>query len=137
MELLERSSFLDVLAGYAAEAKRGSGRLVLVSGEAGIGKTALCAEFARAVYAEDATVLYGRCDEELGVPYQPWIEALTHLVRGAPQAVTRRDAGELAGLVPAVRDVLPGVGASVAAIGQARQFPFCPSSCGEMRARKR
>ena len=33
MELLERSSFLDALAGYAAEARQGGGRLVLVSGE--------------------------------------------------------------------------------------------------------
>lgn len=92
----------------------GPAELVLVSGEAGIGKTELCAEFARVVYATDATVLYGRCDEDLGVPYQPWIEALTLLVRAAPQVVPRREAGELAGLVPAVREVLPGVGASTA-----------------------
>jgi MoxR-like ATPase len=45
MELLERSSFLDALADYAAEARHGSGRLVLVSGESGIGKTALVEAF--------------------------------------------------------------------------------------------
>src|ERR1700758_3670305 len=45
MELLERSSFLGALAGYAAEARNGSGRLVLVSGESGIGQTALVEAF--------------------------------------------------------------------------------------------
>ncbi len=45
MELLERASFLDTLAGYAREARQGDGRLVLVSGESGMGKTALLEAF--------------------------------------------------------------------------------------------
>ena len=47
MELMERASFLQTLAEYADEARRGEGRLVLVSGESGIGKTALLEEFQR------------------------------------------------------------------------------------------
>src|SRR5262249_45131964 len=47
MELLERVSFLATLAEYAGGARQGDGRLVLVSGESGIGKTALLEEFAR------------------------------------------------------------------------------------------
>jgi len=39
MELLEREPSLALLAGYAAEARRGEGRLVLLDGEAGVGKT--------------------------------------------------------------------------------------------------
>jgi predicted ATPase len=39
MELLERAAFLQTLAEYAGEAQRGTGRLVLVSGESGMGKT--------------------------------------------------------------------------------------------------
>src|SRR5690348_11789046 len=60
MELLERSSFLDVLAGYADEAKHGSGRLVLVSGESGIGKTALIEAFRAQL--DGARWLWGACD---------------------------------------------------------------------------
>ena len=60
MELLERSSFLDTLAGYAAEARQGSGRLVLVSGESGIGKTALVEEFQAQL--DGARWLWGGCD---------------------------------------------------------------------------
>ena len=41
MVLLERESFQTSLTEYADAAKRGSGRLALVSGEAGVGKTSL------------------------------------------------------------------------------------------------
>ena len=47
MELLERAEFLRTLAEYASEARLGDGRLVLVSGESGIGKTALVEAFQR------------------------------------------------------------------------------------------
>ena len=47
MKLLERASFLQTLAEYAGEARKGDGRLVLVSGESGMGKTALLEEFQR------------------------------------------------------------------------------------------
>jgi len=60
MELLERSSFLDALAGYAAEARDGSGRLVLVSGESGIGKTAMVEAFQAQL--DGARWLWGACD---------------------------------------------------------------------------
>jgi predicted ATPase len=46
MPLLERESALDALGGWFAEARAGRGRLVLVGGEAGVGKTALVEEFA-------------------------------------------------------------------------------------------
>jgi class 3 adenylate cyclase len=115
---------LDVFVGRDAELaelierfhklREGPVQLVMVSGDAGIGKTELCAKFARVAFAADAMVLSGRCDEDLGVPYQPWIEALTDLVRAVPQVVNRRDAGELVGLVPAVREAVPGVGTSTA-----------------------
>ncbi len=60
MKLLERESFLETLAEYAAEARQGGGRLVLVSGESGIGKTALVDEFQRRL--KGARWLWGACD---------------------------------------------------------------------------
>jgi DNA-binding SARP family transcriptional activator len=56
-------------------------RAVIVGGEAGIGKTRLAAELARAVHDDGALVLYGRCDEGLAVPYQPFVEALRPAAR--------------------------------------------------------
>jgi predicted ATPase len=60
MELLERESFLDALAEYAREARQGDGRLVLVSGESGIGKTALLEEFQQRL--KGVRSLWGACD---------------------------------------------------------------------------
>lgn len=60
MELLERESFLQSLAEYAGDATRGNGRLVLVAGESGMGKTALLQAFER--HTTDARWLWGACD---------------------------------------------------------------------------
>lgn len=65
----------------------GERRVVLVSGEPGVGETALAAEFAREAFDNGAVVLYGRSDDDLGIPYQPWAEVLTHLVGHAPDDV--------------------------------------------------
>ena len=60
MELLEREPFLDELDGYAKDAASGTGRLVLVAGEAGIGKTSLVDAFRGAHPA--MRWLWGACD---------------------------------------------------------------------------
>ncbi len=60
MKLLERESALQSLGEAFAEAHAGRGRTVLVSGEAGIGKTALVAEFAAS--QSHARVLWGGCE---------------------------------------------------------------------------
>jgi DNA-binding CsgD family transcriptional regulator len=61
MPLLERESALDALGGWFSEARAGRGRVVLVGGEAGVGKTALVTEFA-ARHRQAARVLWGACD---------------------------------------------------------------------------
>jgi len=50
--------------------------LVFLAGEAGIGKTTLAARFAEELGA--GSVLFGRCDEDPIVPYQPFVEAFRH-----------------------------------------------------------
>ena len=61
MELLERDAPLKNLADSMREAAAGDGRVTLVYGEAGIGKTALAESFLAAHRAE-ARILVGRCD---------------------------------------------------------------------------
>lgn len=56
----------------AGKAESAAPRQVVFSGEPGIGKTRLAVEFARTAHELGAVVLYGRCDEDLGVAYQPW-----------------------------------------------------------------
>ena len=60
MQLLERESSLASLAGYAQEARRGEGRLVLVAGEAGVGKSALVERLERDL--PEARWSWGACD---------------------------------------------------------------------------
>ncbi len=99
------------LAELWGEACEGSLRLALISGEAGVGKTRLATELALEAREEGATVLYGRCDEDLGVPYQPWSQALGYLAKEARQPVldayVERHGGDLARLIPALRDRVP------------------------------
>jgi tetratricopeptide (TPR) repeat protein len=66
-------------------------RVVLMSGDAGMGKTRLAIEFARAVHDQMGTVLAGRCYPENVVPYQPFVEAVGWYFRTAPAAEVRAD----------------------------------------------
>jgi class 3 adenylate cyclase len=91
----------------------GDRRLALVAGEPGIGKTRLAAELAGLVHAEGAVVLAGRCDEDLGVPYQPFVEALrlyvTHTDAEGLAAGLGRHGGELVRLVPEIANLVSGL----------------------------
>lgn len=66
VELLERRQALATLAEARAHAARGHGRVVLVAGEPGIGKTALTERFVADI-GPDARVLLGTCDD-LAIP---------------------------------------------------------------------
>jgi DNA-binding CsgD family transcriptional regulator len=61
MELVERETVLVELTELLAEADQGKGRVALVSGEAGIGKTAVVEQFCRR-NADRVRVLAGACD---------------------------------------------------------------------------
>ena len=106
-----RDDQLDRLGQLWKEAATGERRAVLVAGEPGVGKTRLGAELARQIHDDGATVLAGRCDEDLGVPFQPFVEALRHLVDhvdpGELPERLGRHAGELDRLLPELRDRLP------------------------------
>jgi tetratricopeptide (TPR) repeat protein len=82
----------------------GERRIVLVSGEPGIGKTTLALQTAREAFDDGFVILYGHCDEDLGISYQPWSEALTHLVLNLPQRLLEAHVAiresELTRLVP-------------------------------------
>jgi class 3 adenylate cyclase len=100
----------------------------LISGEPGIGKTRLAAEIARVAHDAGAVVLYGRCQEDVGIPYGPWIEALSHYARKGPLPVlrghVRRHGAELARLVSALAARLPDLPPASTYDEEAARFSF-------------
>jgi class 3 adenylate cyclase/tetratricopeptide (TPR) repeat protein len=106
-----RDGELERLGRLWKEATVGGLRVALVAGEPGVGKTRLAAELARTVHDEGGMVLAGRCDEDLGVPYQPFVEALRHFVdhSGALPGAFGRYGGELVRLVPELGERAPGL----------------------------
>ena len=97
----------------------GDGReIVVISGEAGLGKTTLVAESARSAFDDGAYVLFGHCEEDLATPYQLFAEALGHYVTHAPEEQLRahvEDCGsELSRLVPALASRIPDLPPSMA-----------------------
>lgn len=94
-------------------ARSGERQLVLVSGEPGVGKTRLAAELARRAHAEGAAVLFGRCDDDLAVPYQPFVEALRTYVNVCAPADLEVQVGSLGGdvarLVPELAERVTGL----------------------------
>jgi len=91
----------------------GDRQAVLLAGEPGIGKTRLAREIAQQAHQEGAIVLYGRCEEDLGAPYQPFAEALDFFVLGtrAAELPARlgRYPGELVRLSPVLAALVPGL----------------------------
>jgi len=94
-------------------ARAGGPRLVLVSGEPGIGKTRLVREAAAELNQNAAVVLFGQCDEEMGVPCHPFAKALAEFVAACPDDQLRGLmgplSGELAAIVPTLRARVPGL----------------------------
>lgn len=77
--LLERADLLQALAGLHDEALAGSGRLVLVHGEAGVGKSALVRTWCRTASSR-ARVLWGACDPLSSPrPLGPLVDLAPHL----------------------------------------------------------
>jgi DNA-binding CsgD family transcriptional regulator len=65
------------------EVAEGTGRIVTLSGEPGIGKTRCAEELSIAALERNMTVLWGHCHESLATPpYWPWVEALESLMQG-------------------------------------------------------
>ena len=91
----------------------GGAHAVLIAGEPGVGKTRLAGEWSRHAYEQGAVVLYGRCDEDLGAPYQPFAEALRSLIPclGTSRLRGLRGVEALLSLVPGLTDVLPDLAA--------------------------
>jgi DNA-binding SARP family transcriptional activator len=107
-----REPELAELVGGLDEAFAGAGRLFLLVGEPGIGKSRLAEEVIAHARARGARVLVGRCWEAGGAPaYWPWVQSLRTYVRESDTAALRSQlgagAGDLAQIVPELRQHFP------------------------------
>ena len=109
--LVGRKAETDRLRSALERAAVDGRQAVLVGGDPGIGKTALVGDFARQAHAQGARVLYGRCDEEIGIAYQPFAEAFGHFVDRCAlaelSAHVGAHGGELARIAPQLMRRLP------------------------------
>ncbi len=115
--LVSRDEQLATLEDAFLEARRGRGRLVVLAGEAGIGKTRLANELARQARRLGAAVLWGSCSEvELSLPYLPFVEAVGNYLDTSNVGALAERLGptgrELSQLWPQFGDGLPPEAAS-------------------------
>ncbi|MFQ6026168.1 MAG: helix-turn-helix transcriptional regulator [Dehalococcoidia bacterium] len=99
-----RKALEDVLSGQ--------GRLVMLAGEPGIGKTRTAEELEIYAAGQGFQVLWGRCYEGEGSPpYWPWIQPLRDYVQQASPdhllAQMGPGAADIAEILPELRDKLP------------------------------
>jgi DNA-binding SARP family transcriptional activator len=119
-ELAELVASLD-------EACAGHGRLCLLIGEPGIGKSRLAEELVGDARARGARVLLGRCWEAGGAPaYWPWVQALRSYLRETDGGQLATQLGpaatDLALLLPELYELLPGLPPPIATESEAARF---------------
>ena len=90
-------------------ARRGRGRVVLLAGSGGMGKTRLVQQLAAQAEAKGVPVLWGRCLEEPGAPpYWPWRQLIRSYLRAGGDADPAHTLGaemaDIAGIVPEVAE---------------------------------
>jgi predicted ATPase len=109
-----RAREIEALSKSLARARAGTGRVVLLVGEPGIGKTCLSDEFTRRARDGGAEVLAGRCYEGPGAPaFWPWTQVVRAYVQSRDAATLAhelgRGAADVAAVVPEVHEQLPGL----------------------------
>ena len=134
-----RTDELSTVDDAAKRVAGGGGRAVLlISGEAGMGKTTLAAVAAQSALDAGYCVLFGHCEEDFATPYQLFAEALGHYVTHAAEDQLLTHVGshgsELARLVPALADRIPDLPPSTSADSDTERFLLFAAVVGLLAA---
>lgn len=80
MKALGRLKEVDALTKALDHALEGDGRVVLMPGDAGIGKTRLADQLAATAGGRGALTLWGRCRDSAGIPpFWPWVQVVRQI----------------------------------------------------------
>jgi DNA-binding winged helix-turn-helix (wHTH) protein/tetratricopeptide (TPR) repeat protein len=109
-----RDAVMLALRAELDEVLAGRGRVTMLVGEPGIGKTRTAEELAHEARRRGARVAEARCHEGEGVPaFWPWVQILRALVKELPGTRLREQLGagaaDIAPLLPELRQRLPGL----------------------------
>jgi len=96
------------------DAASGRGRLILLAGEPGIGKSRLADELATLARERGTRVLWGKCWDGAGAPaYWPWVQVLRAYLRSSDREQVRAQlghgAGDIAQMLPEIQGIVPGL----------------------------
>jgi tetratricopeptide (TPR) repeat protein len=125
-----RDQALSELNAAIVQSLQGRGSLVLISGEPGIGKTRLMAEFGALAQRAGVKSLWGNCWEGGEAPvFWPWIQILRAYRRGRDAEELQRELGsaarELQAILPELADCTvdkPSAGGPGAVVAQEARF---------------
>jgi hypothetical protein len=137
--LVGRDGELAAMDAVLAQALAGSHAILLLAGEAGIGKTSLVRELGARARARGADVVWGAGWDGGGAPPMwPWAQVVRELARRRTPEELRADAGTgapwLAAVSPELRAVLPEVRAAPPADDELARFRLFEALAGFLAA---
>lgn len=78
-DLVGREKELNQLRELVLDSRNGIGQVILIEGEAGVGKSRLMRHFAKSLRAGDYNIIIGECSNStVMIPYHPFREGLSH-----------------------------------------------------------